>query len=144
MKEIRIKDLSGLSDAAREFVTIAEPGRVYAFYGPMGAGKTTFIAELCRLLGSDDEANSPTFSIVNEYDTRAWGCIYHLDCYRLESEEEGYDIGVEDYFSSGNTCFVEWPERIAGLLPEDAVEVTITVSPADERTLTVGNFKKKL
>lgn len=144
MKEIKIKDLSGLTEAAREFVAMAEPGRVYAFYGCMGAGKTTFIAELCRQLGSDDEANSPTFSIVNEYDTKEWGRIYHLDCYRLESEEDGYDIGVEDYFSPGNTCFVEWPERIAGLLPDDTVEVTITVSSDDERKLTVGNFKKKL
>lgn len=124
--------------AAAQFVDTYAPGsgRVFAFFGPMGAGKTTFISEVCRLLGSDAEASSPTFSIVNEYDTREWGKVYHLDCYRLEGEEEAFDIGVEDYFSSGRPCFVEWPEKIGTLLPPDAVRVEIEVADDGTRTLT--------
>ena len=139
--EIRIKDIERLPEAAAQFVESMQPGRVYAFYAPMGAGKTTFISEVCRLLGSEDEANSPTFSIVNEYDTEKWGRVYHLDCYRLESEEEAYDIGAEDYFNSGSTCFVEWPERIENLLPVDVVNVTIQVEDNGERLIQIENCK---
>lgn len=137
MKEITIRGIESLPQAAAEFIDAMTPGMVYAFHGEMGAGKTTFIAELIRQLGSDDEANSPTFSIVNEYDTALWGKIYHLDCYRLESEEEGYDAGVEDYFNSGATSFVEWPERIEGILPYDVVKVSITVAPDGGRILRI-------
>lgn len=133
--EIEIGSREGLADAARRFLEVARPGAVYAFRGAMGAGKTTFIAELCRRLESADEASSPTFSIVNVYDTVRWGRVYHLDCYRLESEEEGYDIGVEDYFASGCACFVEWPEKIEGLLPEETVDVELSVLPDGRRLL---------
>ena len=135
--EIRIQNIERLPEAAAQVIESMQPGRVYAFHAPMGAGKTTFISEVCRLLGSEDEANSPTFSIVNEYVTEKWGRIYHLDCYRLDSEEEAFDIGVEDYFNSGSTCFVEWPERIGGLLPEDTVDVKIEVMPDGKRKVSI-------
>lgn len=133
--KIQIPDIERLPEAAAQFVKDLRPGRVYAFYAPMGAGKTTFIGEVCRQLHTEDEPNSPTFAIVNEYDTELLGKIYHLDCYRLETEEEAFDIGVEDYFSSGAVCFVEWPERIESLLPEDAVRVEIRVEPDNSRTI---------
>ena len=139
--EIRIKDIERLPEAAAQFIENMEPGRVYAFYAPMGAGKTTFISEVCRQLESEDDPNSPTFSIVNEYDTEKWGRVYHLDCYRLESEEEAYDIGAEDYFSSGNTCFVEWPENIEGILPDDVVNVAIEVADDGQRLIRIANCK---
>ena len=127
--EIVIKGLEGLEEGASQFVDGMIPGRVYAFYGDMGAGKTTFIGEVCRLLGVEDDVSSPTFSIVNEYDTSDGEKLYHFDCYRLDSEEEAMDVGAEDYFYSGNTCFVEWPEKIEGILPEDVIDVHITVLP---------------
>lgn len=111
---------------------------VYAFSGEMGAGKTTFIAALCKELGvEDDFAGSPTFSIINEYrsDTTA-ELIYHFDLYRIENMEEAFDIGVEDYFDSGALCLLEWPEKIADILPDDTVDVNITVNPDGTRTLT--------
>ena len=135
--EILINEIERLPEAAAQFIASALPGRVYAFYGAMGAGKTTFIAELCRQLGSDDEASSPTFSIVNEYATREWGTVYHFDCYRLDSPEEAYDIGAEDYFASGNTSLIEWPEKIEPILPDDTVRVEITVNPDSSRTLRI-------
>lgn len=135
--EIRIKDIERLPEAAAQFVDNIRPGRVYAFYGRMGAGKTTFISEVCRQLGSADEASSPTFSIVNVYETDRLGTVYHMDCYRLEDEEEAFDAGLEDYFNSGSVCFVEWPERIEGLLPEDAVAVTLDVEADTSRIVRV-------
>lgn len=128
MFEISIPALEALPEAAERFIKTFDdaPGRVFAFYSPMGTGKTTFISEVCRRLGSADEPNSPTFSIVNEYDTEKWGTVYHLDCYRLDSEEEAFDVGVEDYFASGRPCFVEWPEKIEGMIPDDAVRIEIT------------------
>ena len=139
--EIRIKDIERLPEAAAQFIETMEQGRVYAFYAPMGAGKTTFISEVCRQLESDVDPNSPTFSIVNEYETKRWGAVYHFDCYRLENEEDAFDIGAEDYFNSGNTCFVEWPEKIEGILPDDVVNVTIRVEDNGERLIHIENFK---
>jgi len=107
---------------------------VFAFYGPMGAGKTTFINALCRQLGVEsDPTSSPSFAIINEYrsDTTA-ELIYHFDCYRLEKEEEAVDLGVEDYFDSGALCLIEWPERIEDLLPDDTVVVEISVDSQDD------------
>lgn len=138
MTEIRINGIEGLAEGARRFIEAMLPGRVYAFHGTMGAGKTTLISEVCRQLGAEDEASSPTFSIVNEYDTEKGGKIYHFDCYRLESAAEAMDIGAEDYFDSGCTCFVEWPENIAEILPEDTVEVKIEVLPDDSRKVTLS------
>jgi len=137
---ITIASEASLPDAAKEFVSLMGDETVYAFYGEMGAGKTTFIRELCRALGvEEDLANSPSFSIINEYrsDTTA-ELIYHFDLYRLESVDEALEIGVEDYFDSGALCLLEWPERIEPLLPDDVVKVSIAVEPDNSRTLTVN------
>ncbi|MGM9851264.1 MAG: tRNA (adenosine(37)-N6)-threonylcarbamoyltransferase complex ATPase subunit type 1 TsaE [Muribaculaceae bacterium] len=125
---IHIQSLAELPEAARQFVALMGDETVYAFYGEMGAGKTTFIRELAKALGvTDDDVNSPSFSIINEYrsDTTA-ELIYHFDLYRLESLDEAFDIGVEDYFDSGAVCLIEWPERIQDILPDDTVTVHIT------------------
>lgn len=139
-KEIKIASLADIDKAAKEFVALMGDETIYAFYGEMGAGKTTFIRALSKALGvEEDEANSPSFSIINEYrsDTTA-ELIYHFDLYRLESVEEALEIGVEDYFDSGALCLLEWPERIEPLLPDDAVKVTVNVDPeTDIRTLTL-------
>ena len=132
--EIKINSLEDLEMAAYKFMTEMDDFTVFAFYGQMGAGKTTFINELCRQLGVEtDTTNSPSFAIINEYrsDTTA-ELIYHFDCYRLENEAEAQDIGAEDYFDCGALCFIEWPERIEGLLPDDTVRVDISVDPADD------------
>ncbi len=137
--KIEIATAEALPQAAQEFASLMGDETVYAFYGEMGAGKTTFIRELCRALGvEEDLANSPSFSIINEYrsDTTA-ELIYHFDLYRLESVDEALEIGVEDYFDSGALCLLEWPERIEPLLPDDTVKVSISVNPDDSRTLTI-------
>lgn len=135
---IQIPDLNSLPQAAEQFVEAMDSYTVFAFNGPMGAGKTTFIRALCTALGvEDDYATSPSFSIINEYRSASTAeLIYHFDLYRLESIEEAFDIGVEDYFDSGALCFLEWPERIADILPDDTVKVDITVDPVtDARTI---------
>lgn len=130
--EIRIDTIEGLGRAARAFVDAAGNRRVFLFRGAMGAGKTTLIAEICRVLGVGDEVASPTFSIINEYDS-AGGSVYHFDFYRIDTPSDALDLGIEDYFESGEWCFVEWPEKIEGLLPDDAVEVGISVEPDGSR-----------
>lgn len=137
--EINIKSTQALQEAAREFMAAMGDYTVFAFYGQMGAGKTTFINALCRELGVvEDVTNSPSFAIINEYrsDTTA-ELIYHFDCYRLENEAEAIEIGTEDYFDCGAVCLIEWPERIEGLLPDDTVEVHITVNEDESRTMTL-------
>ena len=136
--EIKIASLEQLPEVARQFMAQMGDYTVNAFYGEMGAGKTTFINALCKELGVEtDITSSPSFAIINEYrsDTTA-ELIYHFDCYRLENEAEAQDIGAEDYFDCGALCFIEWPERIEGLLPDDTVRVDIIVNPDDDsRTL---------
>lgn len=116
-----------------------EPHHVYAFYGKMGAGKTTFIKQLCQEMGTDDVVNSPTFAIVNVYDVEQphRGEVYHFDCYRLKDIREALDFGAEEYLYSGNYCFIEWPEMIDAILPEDTVSVHIDVLENGDRRLTV-------
>lgn len=137
---INIATLDNIEEAARSFARLMGDYTVFAFYGEMGAGKTTFINALCKVLGvEEDVTNSPSFSIINEYrsDTTA-ELIYHFDCYRLEDEREAEDIGVEDYFDSGAVSLIEWPERIENLLPDDTVIVRITVdATTDARTMTL-------
>lgn len=124
--EIRINSLADINEAAKTFVENMGDGKVFAFYGKMGAGKTTFVKAVCECLGVEDVITSPTFAIVNEYTSSTTGdAIYHFDFYRIKKLEEVYDMGYEDYFYGGSLCFLEWPELIEDLLPEDATKVTI-------------------
>ena len=125
--KISIKSLDSIHEAAREFIKNMGTGHVFAFYGKMGAGKTTFIKAVCEELGVDDVITSPTFAIVNDYtSSKDDSHIFHFDFYRIKKLEEVYDRGYEDYFYSGSLCFIEWPELIEDILPGDAVKVTIT------------------
>ena len=133
--EIRISHLELIREAAREFIQHIGEHRVFAFYGEMGAGKTTFIKAICEELGVEDVITSPTFAIVNEYSLADGDCIYHFDFYRIKKLEEVYDMGFEDYFYSGALCFIEWPELIEEVLPEDAVKVNITENADGSRTI---------
>ena len=136
--EIRIENLEKIREAAREFVANICDSTVFAFYGKMGAGKTTFIKAVCEELGVEDVITSPTFAIVNEYRSDASGeLIYHFDFYRVKKIEEVYDMGFEDYFYSGALCFIEWPELCEEVLPEDTVKVTIEESSDGTRVVTI-------
>jgi tRNA threonylcarbamoyladenosine biosynthesis protein TsaE len=123
--EIKIKSIEEIAVAAKEFVTAMGDRKVFAFYGKMGAGKTTFIKAVCEELGVEDVINSPTFAIVNEYVDGKGEPVYHFYFYRIKNLQEVLDIGYEDYVYSGHMCFMEWPELIENLLPDDAVKVTI-------------------
>lgn len=123
--EIKITSLKELDSAAQQFVECMGDHTVFAFYGKMGAGKTTFIRALCEALGVQDVINSPTFAIVNEYQSGAGEPIYHFDFYRIKRVQEALDIGYEDYVYSGYLCLMEWPELIEPLLPDDTVKVFI-------------------
>jgi tRNA threonylcarbamoyladenosine biosynthesis protein TsaE len=129
--------LDTIREAAHAFWQHNARHKVFAFYGPMGAGKTTFIKSLCEEKGVTDAITSPTFSIINEY---AWpgGTIFHMDLYRLNSEEDAVRAGVEDCLYSGQICLVEWPEKAAGLLPEGTVPVRITAVDAHTRSIAIG------
>lgn len=136
---IEIPSTETLPEACRRFLGAMGNHTIFAFFGEMGAGKTTFISALSRMLGvSSDLAGSPSFSIVNEYRSDTTGrTIYHFDLYRLGEPEEALDLGIDDYFDSGNLCLIEWPERIEGLLPDDTVKVDLAVNPDLTRTLTL-------
>lgn len=136
MIEITVKNLSELPEAATQILEEAEGNRIFLFYANMGMGKTTLIKEICKQLGVDENVSSPTFSIVNEYEAEGKK-IYHFDFYRLKDEHEAFDLGYEEYFYSGNYCFVEWPDKIENLLPEDAVSVYIKGNNEDERTISL-------
>lgn len=124
--EIKIQSLEQINEAAKEFISAMGDSSVFAFNGKMGAGKTTFIKAICQELGVEDVITSPTFSIVNEYRSEKTAeLIYHFDFYRIKRLEEVYDMGYEDYLYSGAICFIEWPELIEDLLPEDAIQVSI-------------------
>ena len=132
--EILFKE-EDIRQAAKQFVEGMGENTVFAFYGKMGAGKTTFIKAVCEELGVDDTVTSPTFAIVNEYEA-ANGCpIYHFDFYRIKKVSEAYDMGCEEYFYSGHPCFIEWPELIEEVLHEAKVNVTIEALPDGERRL---------
>ena len=125
MFQTQLSDLSVLRKSAKSLLDNFPEERIFAFYGAMGAGKTTFIKALCHELGSPDYVTSPTFALINEYSTVNGSVIYHFDFYRIKKLEEAYDLGYEDYIYSGNYCFIEWPEMIESLLPEGIVVVWI-------------------
>ncbi|MDY6427353.1 MAG: tRNA (adenosine(37)-N6)-threonylcarbamoyltransferase complex ATPase subunit type 1 TsaE [Bacteroidales bacterium] len=129
--------LENINAAAAEFLKKLGDKRIVAFYGSMGAGKTTFIKAICDVLGVTDTVNSPTFAIVNEYLAANGESVYHFDFYRIKKIEEAYDFGYEDYFYSGDLCLIEWPELIEELLPEDTVRVKIEEVDEGERLLTL-------
>jgi ATPase, YjeE family len=148
---IKIQDIHTIQEAAQAFIQQIGDARVFAFYGKMGAGKTTFVKAICEALGCQDVITSPTFAIVNEYSINFWPlafsqmpiansqqptAIYHFDFYRIKKLEEVYDMGYEEYFYSGALCFIEWPELIEDILPEDAVRVTIEEQPDGSRLVT--------
>lgn len=133
--KIKIDSLDNIHAAAKQFVDNMGTSKVFAFYGKMGAGKTTFIKAICEVFGVDDVITSPTFAIVNEYTAASGTPIYHFDFYRIKKIEEVYDMGYEDYFYSNNLYFLEWPELIENLLPGDAVRVTIREEEDGTRTV---------
>ena len=136
--EIKIEKLDNIREAAKQFIANIGDSTVFAFYGNMGAGKTTFVKAVCEELGVDDVITSPTFSIVNEYRSEQTGeLIYHFDFYRVKKIEEVYDMGFEDYFYSGALCFIEWPELCEEVLPDDTVNVSIKEEPDGSRTITL-------
>ncbi len=136
---IHIPTSADIDAAARKFVELMGDETVYTFTGEMGAGKTTFISALVTALGVDpEEANSPSFAIANEYRSETTAeLMYHFDLYRLESLEEVLDIGFEDYLDSGALCFIEWPEKVEDILPDDTVRVAVRVNDDDSRDLIV-------
>ena len=136
--EIKIEKLDNIREAAKQFIANIGDSTVFAFYGNMGAGKTTFVKAVCEELGVDDVITSPTFSIVNEYRSEQTGeLIYHFDFYRVKKIEEVYDMGFEDYFYSGALCLIEWPELCEEVLPDDTVKVSINEEPDGSRTITL-------
>lgn len=134
---LEIKDKRHLQQAAVHLLKQTAGKRIYAFYGPMGAGKTTIIKSVCNELGAVDIISSPTFTLVNEYMTDKGEILYHIDFYRIKKVEEVYDFGIEDYLSGEHYCFMEWPELVESILPDDIIRVRITVGPSDERILDV-------
>ena len=137
MSEIIIHSLEDIKRAASEFVALIGERRIFAFYGNMGAGKTTFIKAICEELGVTDAVSSPTFAIVNEY-ASTMGSIYHFDFYRIKRSSEVLDLGFEDYAYSGNLCLMEWPELIEEFLPEETVDVHIEEIEGGKRRVMVG------
>jgi tRNA threonylcarbamoyladenosine biosynthesis protein TsaE len=135
MFQTQISDLSQLQQTAEALLKEFADDRIFAFYGSMGAGKTTFIKALCEVLGSADYVTSPSFALINEYSTHQEEVIYHFDFYRIKKLDEAFDLGYEDYIYSGNYCFIEWPEKIEPLLPEGIVEVVIKESGKNLRTI---------
>ena len=138
MNTISIQDIEHIREAAQEFIQQMGDAHVFAFYGKMGAGKTTFVKAICEELGVQDVITSPTFAIINEYEASSTGQyegipIYHFDFYRIKKLEEVYDMGYEDYFYADALCFIEWPELIEDILPEDAVKVSIEEQPDGTR-----------
>ena len=133
--KIKIDSLEYIHASAKEFIAGMGNGNVFAFYGKMGAGKTTFIKTICEEMGVEDVITSPTFAIVNEYTSGEGEPIYHFDFYRIKKIDEVYDMGYEDYFYGGHLCFLEWPELIEDILPEDCTKVTIRTEENGSRSV---------
>jgi len=133
-----IFDLSNIQLTAQQFIKLFDRYSVFAFYGNMGAGKTTFIKAICEILGVKESVNSPTFSIINEYEAADGKILYHFDCYRINKLQEAMDLGAEDYFYSGKICFIEWPEKIEELLPDSTVKVNIQEVEDGKREIVIS------
>lgn len=133
------ESVSSLSAAAQSILEAASSQKIFLFYGEMGAGKTTLIKELCRQLGVQEQASSPTFAIVNEYKGTK-GKVFHFDFYRLKNQTEAMDMGYEEYFYSGDYCFIEWPEKIPDLLPEHYIRISIAVDERQVRHIQADNI----
>lgn len=138
MHSWQVHSVDGLEKAAADLIMAFPRNRVFAFFGEMGSGKTTFIKTLCKSLGVSENVSSPTFALVNQYEDTAGNPVFHFDFYRIEKEQEAIDIGISEYFHSGHYCFVEWSEKILHLLPEDAVNIHITVNN-ETRIITTEN-----
>jgi len=136
--EIKIKDKKHLNTAARQLLKHSGEKRIFAFYGSMGAGKTTIIKAICELLGATDTISSPTFTLVNEYRTSQGDALFHIDFYRIKKQEEVFDFGIEEYLTGDYYCFMEWPELIEGILPPETVRVRISVDDLEQRILTIS------
>jgi tRNA threonylcarbamoyladenosine biosynthesis protein TsaE len=134
---ILVKDKKNLPAAAQKILEHTSGQKLLAFYGSMGAGKTTIIKAICKVLGAGDIVTSPTFTMVNEYLTDKNESIFHIDFYRIKKVEEVFDFGIEEYFSSGSFCFMEWPELIGSILPPEAVKIRITIGEKDQRIIDI-------
>ena len=137
MRFLTIQSLSELPVVAKQFIEITEGSRKYAIYGKMGAGKTTFIKAVCLELGANDIVSSPSFAIINEYQSISGTLIYHFDLYRISDKKELFDLGYEDYFYSNAYVFIEWPENAEEILPEDIIRVKITESEDGTRIISL-------
>jgi tRNA threonylcarbamoyladenosine biosynthesis protein TsaE len=136
--ELLIKNKQHLSAAAAKLLKYAGDKKIFAFYGSMGAGKTTIIKAICEVLGVTDIVTSPTFTLVNEYMTNKGEAVYHIDFYRIRKQEEVYDFGIEEYLTGDSYCFMEWPELIEEILPQGMVCVRITVADNEQRNLSIS------
>ena len=134
-----IFSLNELQSVVKQLLNTSGLKKVITFHAEMGAGKTTFIKEIVRQLGVEDNSSSPTFSLVNEYETSNGETVYHFDLYRLNSEEEAYDMGIDEYFYSGNWCFIEWPEKTPNLIPIDHASIHMKITDKGERELRLVN-----
>jgi tRNA threonylcarbamoyladenosine biosynthesis protein TsaE len=136
--EIIIRNKKHLPEAAEKFLKQYGENRIFAFYGSMGAGKTTIIKAICKALGAVDIVSSPTFTLVNEYRTLSGETLYHIDFYRIRKQEEVFDFGIEEYLTGESYCFMEWPELVEELLPADTINVRISVDENEQRTLLIS------
>jgi tRNA threonylcarbamoyladenosine biosynthesis protein TsaE len=136
--KILIKDKKHLSSAAKKLLEYTGDKKIFAFYGSMGAGKTTIIKAICEVLGAVDIISSPTFTLVNEYRTSDGETLYHIDFYRIKKQEEVFDFGLEEYLTGDSYCFMEWPELIEEILPPETVKIRITVDDEEQRTLLLS------
>lgn len=136
MFDEKAQNIVALKTVAVKMINRFPGQRVFAFYGKMGAGKTTFIQAICKALGSDDNVTSPTFALINEYNTNTGNSIFHFDFYRIKNMEEAFDLGYEDYLFGGSYCLIEWPEMIEPLLPENIVKVSIVANEDGSRSIS--------
>jgi tRNA threonylcarbamoyladenosine biosynthesis protein TsaE len=135
--KIIVEDITRLNSAAKELIALCSDKRLFAFYGGMGSGKTTIIKAICEYLGALDLVSSPTFTLVNEYLTKEGNALYHIDFYRIKKQEEVFDFGIEEYLTGESYCFMEWPELVEEILPENTVRIRIEVDKDEQRTLTI-------